>query len=441
MDATQPHPLACAARSAAPVAGGAGVVRWALLLLVASHGVAEAAAPVALRSFAVPGGSRPTAAAYDEQTAVLVIAAAGRRGQPDLHAIALGADGATPSHLWSAATGTKVHAVAVGDGYAYLATAANDAELVVVDLATGARVGVFDTPGRADGRRLDVVAPGVVELGRRRNEHAELYRLDVTDPAAPALLDAIEDRGAGRPPKPASLPRYAHDGRLVARASRAVPRGLLHYLVTNSRGSELQIVEQAVPVSFADVNGDGAYVLGCLGDSNSAPHPMVRWCERLASAIADPDFRLVNLARSGATVNENLVSESDASTQMTDVLGQVPDAVVLAFGTNDVFQGRTAADIVGAYERQKQTADAAGVAVYVATTPPIRACTTPSCPVVLESNALLRERFAGALLEFEAGFDAGHFHDDGVHANEAGQTLRAERALAVLANPALHAQP
>lgn len=406
--------------------------RVVVLFLLVVLAPAPAAALVQLRvgAVALPTTARPTslAAAGD---GTFLVGTLERSRFDELFVIDPGADGRTPSISWSLDVGARVNGIAVDGTRAYLATADDAAELVVIDLALRQRVASFDVPGRADGWSVAIPEPGVVELVVRRNSGPERYRLAVTTEAISVLATA-EDRTAGSRSRPEDLRRYRVRGRLVARERRAIPGGALYYLVSTERGAQFQVVEEIAPLGFADRDGDGVYRLGCVGDSNTSLIAGVKkWCEILRDALSDPDVAVLNVAVSGATVNPNLRFSSDATMQMAEVLPQAADAVVLAFGTNDVFQGRTPQQIHDAYVAQQATADAAGVSFYVATTPPILPCTSCSTPIE-QGNDLLRATFAGRVIEFYTGFGAEHFEGDGFHLNLAGQQLRAARALAVL---------
>jgi lysophospholipase L1-like esterase len=309
---------------------------------------------------------------------------------------------ATPIELpWSLAIRARVNAVAADGTRAYLATGDNRAELVVVDPRSGAVLGRFDAPGGADALSVHALAPGTVKLARRRSDAPEIYRLDVRDPASIVVLDAQE--------RPRSV-RWQPD---------PIP-----------------------PVLFPDANGDGVYRLACLGDSNTfvAPGSSVpKWCELLAGMIDAEAFEVVNLAQPGATVCPNLVFASDAAQQLDEALAHAPDAVVLAFGTNDRFQNRPTDVVLAAYLAQAEAAEAAGLAVYVATTPPLGGCTGAACPRIYWANILLALTFPEAIVDFFGGFASQHFapHDQ-IHLNADGQRLRAERALAAIGSPLRH---
>jgi len=399
--------------------------------------IAGAAAPEVRHHLSLPGATRPRSLAASADMTTIYVGSARRRGLDELHAIATGPEAETLSLGWSLEIDAHVNAIAVDGDLLYLATSADHAELIVVDTTSRAVIGTFDAAGPADARSIEVVAPGSVLLGRRRGPGPEVYRLDVGDPAHIVALESGEAPRGVRPSKPTKLARYQHRGRLAARLVRETARGLLHYLAVTDRDAEVQVVEQIVPVIFADADGDGFHRLACLGDSNTTTLPgFPGWCERLVAMVDDADFVVVNVAAGGATVvSPNLMFDSDATLQMQRALARRPDAVVLSFGTNDVFQGRTRAEIQAAYLAQEAVARAAGVAVFVATTPPIAGCRRPSCPLVMASNALLRASFPGRILEFFDGFAPEHFTADGYHVSAAGQALRAERAFAEIANP------
>ena len=236
----------------------------------------------------------------------------------------------------------------------------------------------------------------------------------------PSLLAAIEEAAPEQQVAPAIAEERPEQAALAA------------VVASPEEAKKPEVVEEVAPVGFADLDGDGVYRLGCVGDSNtSLVSGLKKWCEIIRDGVSDPDFAVINVAVNGATVNPNLRFTSDATMQMAEVLSQAPDLLVLAFGTNDVFQGRTPQQIHDAYLAQQPTADAAGVPFYVATTPPIIGC--PNCtPGIEQGNDMLRATFAGRVVEFYTGFGADEFNPDHYHLNSVEQQLRAERALEVL---------
>lgn len=299
---------------------------------------------------------------------------------------------------WALGIRARVHAIAVDGTRTYLATGDNRAELLVVETRTGAVLGTFDAPGSADALAVKVLDHATVKLARRRSDAPEVYRLDVRDPSSIEILDAQER----------------------TRSVRWRP-------------------DPVPPVLFPDANGDGIYRLACLGDSNTLSPPtarFARWCEQLAEMIDAPSFEVVNLARAGATVCPNLVYESDAATQLAEALPLAPDAVVLAFGTNDRLQQRATEVVLDAYAAQAEAIAAAGLRVYVASTPPMGGCAGIACSRIYWANILLALAFPEEIIDFFGGFADQHFpQDDLLHLNADGQRLRAERALAAIGSP------
>lgn len=351
----------------------------------------------------------------------------------ELYAIDASEDGAAPQVIWSLEIGARVNAIAVAGSRAYLATSADDAELIVVDLERRARVASFDAERKADAQRVRVEGSEIV-LARRRNVGPEVYRLAI-DGDVITVLGTAEDPRAAVAPKPTPLRRFRPRGRLLESIRHGAPGGARHFLLVNDRRMQFQVVRERAAVAFEDLNGDGRYVLGCVGDSNTSPQPGLRkWCEIIRDRLPDPDFVTVNVSVAGATVNPNLHFDSDATQQMAQVLNgsPAPDAVLLAFGTNDALQLRTPVQIRDAYLAQATTAEAAGIAFYVATTPPLVQC--GACPNIEAHNVLLRDAFGDAIVEFFAGFTPEHFFQDGYHVNAAGQELRATRVVDVIRN-------
>jgi lysophospholipase L1-like esterase len=108
------------------------------------------------------------------------------------------------------------------------------------------------------------------------------------------------------------------------------------------------------------------------------------------------------------------------------------DVVIAAFGTNDLETlHETPKHIVGCYRRL--VAAAAPARVLIATTPPMFP-PRPDYHIPIDVlNALLAVAFPpDQLVDFHTGFERDLFLPDGLHLNDAGQRLRAERARAAL---------
>jgi lysophospholipase L1-like esterase len=184
-----------------------------------------------------------------------------------------------------------------------------------------------------------------------------------------------------------------------------------------------------------DMNGDGRIVVACLGDSNTETHwptpNTPKWCE-FAAEIAGWTF--TNHAVGGSTVTPPATPRSWVEPQLADALAKdAPDAVILAFGTNDVRAGRSAAETVDAYRAAAARAEAAGALAFVALAPPTYAPEPDHADALAALNAALRGAFpAGRIVDFTTGMTREDFEADGLHPNAAGQHKRAAAALRVL---------
>jgi lysophospholipase L1-like esterase len=271
----------------------------------------------------------------------------------------------------------------------------------------------------------------------RASSARSTYVVDVGDPAHPTLLATVPRDAAPRPPL------------AVAQTVDFVVDAPFAYVASRFRYGDLQQIDLDLPFSFPDADGDGVWRLGCLGDSNTEPSDAgTHWCEKLVALIDDPRFAVVNLAIAGATaITTNQIT--DAALQVTAALDPALhlDAAILAFGTNDtnlvafspdpaLFDTQITA-IADAIEEHATTLASAGLAVYVATTPPRwKALFGPDGynERILAVNDAIRARFpAAALIDFYKGFhpDTSEI-SDGVHLNQRGHVKRACRALRVL---------
>ena len=185
-----------------------------------------------------------------------------------------------------------------------------------------------------------------------------------------------------------------------------------------------------------DVNGDGRIVVSCLGDSNTETHwprpGTRRWCE-LASERA-PEWVFTNHAVGGTTMTQPATPSSWAMPQLERALAEdQPDAVVFAFGTNDVRAGRSTEDIVAAYRAAVERTNRARVLAFVALAPPIYSPQPDHRAAIEGLNAALRHAFPPVpIVDFWTGMTPADYDPDGLHLNDAGQRKRAEAALRAL---------
>jgi len=196
-----------------------------------------------------------------------------------------------------------------------------------------------------------------------------------------------------------------------------------------------------------DADHDGTIRIVVLGDSNTArgwPTPdTVRWVE-MAQAMPRPKagwrarpVEWTEVAVGGATVCNPGDGWVWAGVQLESALVRHADGIVLAFGTNDLGRAhRQPAEVVACY-RTIVARVPTTVAVWIALTPPIYAKDGTPSPEVERLNDELRAAFPPAQLvdfwtgfgpDLYAGLDAWNT-EKLVHLNDAGQQLRARRAV------------
>jgi hypothetical protein len=314
----------------------------------------------------LPGGARIESMAVAGETAYVGLTENGRR---EFVAFDLGRR-PKPRHLWSLELGTAVHDVAVAEGIAYLATASDVAELMIVDLAARAVVGTLDVPGPEDGVLVQV-GPDGLWLGTEVKTGAdEAFAVDVTDPTLPVVVSsraAVADLRAPLPPSPRG---YAAGGTVVARG-RGRTHARLTVLAADRRSRELQVVAGLDDdVTVPDLNGDGVRHLACLGDSNTLAlmdkNPG-SWCHHLQQAVWHHELRITNLGEIGAAMTPPFVSEAFAQLALAVALDA--DVAIASFGTNDVVEHEPSAIAVAAQALLAEAA-AAGLELFLLTPTP-----------------------------------------------------------------------
>ncbi len=105
---------------------------------------------------------------------------------------------AAPSLTGSTEIGGTVNGIHVSGSYAYLATALNSQEMITVNItpATPTVSGSYNSSGTSDGR--DIFVDGTVAyLVTQPNAANEFYTINITNPAAPALLGSASWGSAG----------------------------------------------------------------------------------------------------------------------------------------------------------------------------------------------------------------------------------------------------
>lgn len=331
---------------------------------------------------------------------------------------------------WAAELGTDVNAIAVQAPYVFAAVDDDDSELLVLDLDTGAVVGEYNVPGTTDGIALGFY--GYLLLTTSDNR---LLLLDITNPTAPTLFQSVPITPAAPLWRPYAFSTpYAAGGPILAVARPSADPSLT-VLLAAAASNQFQVVANLRDeLTFPDVNGDGVWHLSCLGDSNTWAGFYGSWCNGLAggasAGIWNDKFTVTNYGELGAQVANYSPNSTHGPSQLQEVLAAGDsDAVVLAFGTNDLAQGdKTPWQTLAAYLDLAGDAEAAGLTVFIALTPPIIGNAAANAEIDA-LNVLLELVFPAArVLDFNTGFDARHYLGDGVHMNGEGHNKRAVRA-------------
>ena len=189
--------------------------------------------------------------------------------------------------------------------------------------------------------------------------------------------------------------------------------------------------------------------VACLGDSNTFALPPMTppaWCQFLGEQLGSAGWETRSFAYLGATVTGDATASAFATAAdhiaRAEAVWQ-PDVYILSYGTNDIEESRTPAEVVAAYERYRRTLIEKGRRVLVATTPQLAPPASPR-PGIVELNALLRRSIPVTdLLDFDTVTDSSDYDPDGVrvekrdgiHLNLEGQRKRAQAARTAIDAP------
>jgi alpha-tubulin suppressor-like RCC1 family protein len=263
--------------------------------------------------------------------------------------------------------------------------------------------------------------------------------------------------GAGVNPHPVAVPGVPGDVSALAAGAdhtcavragrRVVCWGDNDFGQLGSGDAPADHAEPASPVGWddgriRDRDGDGRLTVACLGDSNTQRTSALprTWCEALRDHLPAARWRTVNRGEGGATAVEfgSLVLAGEHLDYALE--NDAVDAVILAYGTNDLLRAGAAPKDVGeAYARLRARARAAGVDVFAALVPPVRPLIPDINPQILELNELLAELFpAERIVDFWSDMTPEDYAD-GLHLDASGQAKRARAAadaLSAAAGPA-----
>jgi lysophospholipase L1-like esterase len=159
---------------------------------------------------------------------------------------------------------------------------------------------------------------------------------------------------------------------------------------------------------------------------------------------------LVNLARAGALTPQALPANTppaagrpapDPAINIDRALAQAPRLLVLAFPSNDAVAGLPAAETVAHLSRLRELAAAQSASTILLSSQPRDGLTATQQATLDETDRLGAASFGECFVDVRAalagvhgGIAAAYAAGDGVHLNDAGHRLIADRLWALLAS-------
>lgn len=192
-------------------------------------------------------------------------------------------------------------------------------------------------------------------------------------------------------------------------------------------------------------------VLGSSTAAGVGAGPRQGWVARLsaqAATLPAAPVSLVNLARAGAVTYQALPSAStppagrpgpDPAANIDLALAQSPRLVFIAYPTNDTVLGYTADETVANLQRLRAVTAGAGAVALLLSTQPRDGLTAAQRATLDEIDRGGASAFGpcfvplrAALSGADGGIAAAYAAGDGVHLNDAGHQLVAQRVWALL---------
>lgn len=359
--------------------------------------------------------------------------------------------------------GGDVNDIYVVNGRAYLATSLPAKELLVLNVSNPRAIteeASYDLPNTTGARAVYHTNGRIYVGGYNNNSTPDFFIFDVTG-AAPQFLSSTNLSATSNDIKVFAGKAYvatqisAQALTIVdvsnpvapviqsvfsasARASAVALGSSFIYLITENGSRELQIVDPLLNiVSFlTDANNDGKITVVCMGDSNTDMAWWVgpSWCEQLRDLIGvGAPVRMENYGHGGGTATDlGLVYyvPSYAGVYLQQAFENVfPDAVVFAYGTNDIGFGATIPQIISAYSAHVASTTAYGARAYVALTPFRRENATSTFNMQYDAlnSQILSElgTTTSGIIDFNSMIINPTDYQDFVHMNIGGHAKRA----------------
>jgi len=389
-------------------------------------------------SVSLPGDKDPRSMARIDSTLFVGMPT---NGQDEIYAV----DVSTPTSPfvdWSInLSNTNVEVLLAGEQYVYVGSGDTPDDFRVLDPVSRTIVASLNLFSSRAVRVMEWDSATLIHVYKNKGSGVDEFVVDVSDPLAPFVVSEADS--PTNPVPPVFNWPYGHTsvGLVVSRIDTMTGAERLSYLA-NTSDQEVQIVRTVGPVTFPDANDDGAFRLGCMGDSNTGLGASTeKWCEKLDTLITDPSFEIRNVGCSSATAvwrppHPIVPCGTNSYTHMKNAMNAAVDAVVVAYGTNDHFFGYTPENVLDVYLEHQATVTALGMGFYVFTTP-FRFNNAALQALNDELNVLISATFTSEeIIDVHTGFTFNPDYSwDGLHFSDAGQQKRAERAAEKIAAP------
>lgn len=192
------------------------------------------------------------------------------------------------------------------------------------------------------------------------------------------------------------------------------------------------------------VAGDSNTKFGCTNPSPTWPHcdeSVPSWVDCLNALDAVNPLNTQTVVSGHQFNNQGLggssacdpnfpfpFSDFGGDVHMPYILDTVPDVVILAYGTNDLFYGFTPSQIVDCYQALYHQIAVSGAIPFIALTPPEpgRAPTVTDVMVQDLNTRLVAAFGTRQTIDFYTGVTSDALQADGVHVTDAEQHRRAQ---------------
>lgn len=192
----------------------------------------------------------------------------------------------------------------------------------------------------------------------------------------------------------------------------------------DSKWVELQICNGYCPL--VDQNMDGQISISCIGDSNTGTGKQKSWCAYLQDLGQSQNWTTHNHGVGGT-----YVTRQGPKHLQWALSADHPDAVIMAYGTNDAAAGISPQEVTDAYLALMPDISASSARSFVALSPP-HLCYAfipmPSDPVIPLNQEITDRVNSISIIDFYSIMNPNTDYKDCIHMNDLGQQKRAQAA-------------